>query len=152
MRQGAAAKVIAGAGGLIVGGLVLGVQVAPIAPSKAIEEGRDLVVENSGGEGGGGDDAAKVVEHGWSSLAGVEKGDGDAGGFTVQLLDNPEGEVDVDALELQALTAGLAQVEGAMDGIAVIKALIELRSFHRGESPQVESGEKRSGEGWHPRR
>ena len=30
----------------------------------ASEEGRDLVVGNGGGEGNGGDDAAKVVAHG----------------------------------------------------------------------------------------
>lgn len=146
--------------------MVLGVQVAPNAPGMAIEEGCDLVVGNGGGEGGCGDDAAKVVEHGWSSLAGVEKdgvggmvlaiqalsqphfdgglaGDAHAGGPTVQLLHHPEGEVDVDTVELQALTAGLAHVEGVEDGIAVIKALIELKGFHRGESLQGESGEQR---------
>jgi hypothetical protein len=56
---------IAGACCFVVGGLVVCVQIAPIALGMAIKEGRDLVVGNGGGEGGGGDDAAKVVEH-WS--------------------------------------------------------------------------------------
>jgi hypothetical protein len=46
----------------------------------ASEEGRDLVVGNGGGEGNGGDDAAKVVEHGGKTCRVGRKSQGPARG------------------------------------------------------------------------
>ena len=51
---------IAAAGGLVVGGLVVLAEVAPIAGGMAIEQGGDLVVGH-----GGGHHTAEAVAHGW---------------------------------------------------------------------------------------
>ena len=52
------------AGCFIIGGQVVGAEIAPIASGMAIEQDCDLLLGNGGGESGGGDDAAKVVAHG----------------------------------------------------------------------------------------
>jgi hypothetical protein len=51
-------------GGLVVGGLVVLADVAPVACGMAIEQGGDLVMGHGGSHGGGGHHAAEVVAHG----------------------------------------------------------------------------------------
>jgi hypothetical protein len=65
---------VSAAGGVVVGRLVVGIEVAPVASSMAIEQGGDLVMGHGGGHGGGGDDAAEVVAHGLGC-----DGEGEAG-------------------------------------------------------------------------
>ena len=55
---------IAAAGGLIVGGLVVLADLAPVAGGMAIEQGGDLVV----GHGGGGHHGAEVLAHGFGAV------------------------------------------------------------------------------------
>ena len=55
---------IAGAGGLVVGGLVVLADLAPVTPGMAIKQGGDLVMGHGGGHSGSGHHAAEVVAHG----------------------------------------------------------------------------------------
>lgn len=52
------------AGGFLVRGLVVGIEVAPVTCRMAIEQGGDERVGNVGGHGGGGHHSAEVMEHG----------------------------------------------------------------------------------------
>ncbi len=73
---------IACTGSEVVGGFVFRIQIAPIAGGMAIEEGGDERVGNGGGDSGSGDDAAEVVEHGFSVAA-------EAGGRKAGAMEDP---------------------------------------------------------------
>ncbi len=62
---------IARAGGEVVGSFVFRVEIAPIAGGVPIEEGGEERVGNGGGESGGSDDAAEVVEHDLTDCGGL---------------------------------------------------------------------------------
>ncbi len=54
---------ITAAGSLVVGGLVVVADLAPVTAGMAIEQGTDLVMGHGGGYGGCGHHAAEVVAH-----------------------------------------------------------------------------------------
>jgi hypothetical protein len=53
------------------------------------------------------------------------------GGLTIELLDHPEGEINIDALLLQAGTRSGVEIKYVEHGVTSIEATIEFRAVHR---------------------